>query len=220
MVPTLLNQVKIRISHLDIYYQDTETLQILGYPCLVMILINNIEITKQKASSEADNADSLILTADIKEFSISMMCDPINFEKDTDLESLYDEMKTSERNYLLKPCDIDIKLTFNAKDGLNSISHKIAVSIKNHIEIAINEYQRYFIEGLIHLTNSKGPFMKYYSFKPTGSIKTETDKWWQFIIKSAKFDKRINLMSIYFAQIKRDQYTELYKRRQKIVHAP
>ncbi|CAG9324406.1 unnamed protein product [Blepharisma stoltei] len=211
-----LKQVKIKINHLGIYYQDTEALQILGYPCLVMILVNNIEIVK---SNEFDS-DGFDLTAEIKEFSISMMCDPINFEKDSDLESIYDEMKVSERNFLLKPCDINIKLTLNASDGLNAIAHKISITVKNSIEIALNEYQRYFIEGLIYLLNSRGPFMKYYSFKPTESIKIEKDKWWQFIVKSAKFDRRVNIMNIYFSQRKKNQYLELYKRKQKIVHAP
>lgn len=223
ILPNLLSRVKVHLKNFTILYQDTESLQILGYPCLCIIKFNEIKIWRTNSNwtkgSDKDIKD-IFVRIDIKELSVTLRCDPLDFEKGNNIDSFYDEMRASERNYMLRPVSMKIKVSLNINTIQKTIINEIKAEVAEDIQIAINEYQRSFIEGLMNYIDSSIVLKRYAFLKPKSSIKSSPGDWWKYLISAAKYDNRYNILSILKTHSIKEKYIEYYKRTQEVIQVP
>ena len=224
ILPKVLSRVSVKLKNFTILYQDTEALQILGYPSLCILKFSSIKI--QRTNSEWGKEEDVKATKDIfilielKNLSLTMRCDPLDFEKGTNIDSFYDEMKASERNYVVRPCSIKVQVSISQQDTQHSIESKIMIEILNEVHLAINEYQRFFLEGLINFISSSAVLKRYAFLKPKSSLKAAPGEWWKYLISAARHDHRYNILNIIKTQKTKEKYIEYYQRIQRIIQAP
>ena len=202
-------RLHVSIKNVVVYYKDTESIQILGYPCLVRLHIEKIHISKTSSSSEGVH-----LHTEVFGVSLAMMCE--NLQRDSNIENFYNEVKLTEKSYVLKPLNLEVTVELNLDEAV----HKVILEIKDQLALAINENQKFFVVGLSNLLSMKNSYKKYNFLRPHFSIETEPLKWWLYIINAGKFDKRANLLDIFNSKKRKKEYKDLYKRSQKIVHCP
>lgn len=222
LLPNVLSRVKIMLKNFTILYQDTQSLQIAGYPCLCIIKFNTIKIwrTDKDWKKEGQRDTSIYVMLEIKDLSITMKCDPVDFEKGTNLDKYYDEMRASERNYVLRPCSFEGKISISSENPQQSLINQILLTVSDEIHIAINEYQRMFIESFINFVDSSTISRKYAFLRPKVSIRNSPSEWWKFVVNAAKHDLRFNLINVFKMQETKEKYIEYYKRIQKVIQAP
>lgn len=206
------------IENMILYYQDVEAL---GYPCIVRIYLQEVniyttnELWEKKYSYEKDVSYRKI---EIKNFSIAMMCE-MQGNSAFDVEDIFENVQFSERHYVLRPCNIAVTYKMNHKEFLDEPIHTLHVTSDN-ISISLNELQRHFIDGVLNLITHKKAYKRYEVFRPTSMISDSPKDWWQYIIKSGMQDLRISIQGLISMKCKRDKYVNMYKRAQKIIHAP
>ena len=231
MLPNLLTRVKVELKNFTIIYQDTQNLQILPFPSLAIIKLESLKIFRAEPDSvKKENLTELIsqsidkaeftiqVNIVMQNFSIILSCDPVIYEKGTKIDNIYDEMKISERNYLLSPISLAGCLQIG-KELKTKTLYFLSINLPS-IQLGLNEFQLMFIEGFINFIDRSSQSNRYSMFKPKSSIKSSPGEWWKFIIQSFKHDLRFNMNNVIKMQNTKIKYIELYKRVQTIIKAP
>jgi hypothetical protein len=220
LLPTLLTRVKVELKNLTFIYQDSQNLQILGFPCLGIVKIEYFAIFRdQKVFDIMDKKSEIKAKVTLNNASVILRCDPVHYEQGTTVGNIYDEMKISERSYFLRPCSFtaDFKV-LNEVDG--TCHYRLEPKMTTDLQFAINEYQRMFLEGFLNFLENSSKANRYSFLKPRNSAKSSPGEWWKFLVKSFKYDLRFNINKVLRMHSTKLKYIELYKRVQTIIKAP
>ena len=205
----LMKNTNLKIEDFLLYFDDSEAL---GYPCRARVYAQELKVdttNENWVKAYSSTYEFTYRKMEILNFSVALIC-----EKDFRSTTHF-----SERFYVIRPCKITVKYKVNHVQVPEAPEFSVKIEI-NDISVSLNELQYHFIMGLLNLIEHKNNYNTYEELRPAGRISGNEKDWWQYLIKSAKKDLKLNIPSLIEMKIQRDKYVDHYKRKQNIIHAP
>lgn len=204
------NNINVTIEDIIILFED---LSIPGIPCAIRIKLEEFKVatTNHDFTTEKFSGDEVITyrKINIRDLSVAMK------KKD----GSDDHCEFSERMYIIRPCSAIIKYSQRHKPQDREPVHTLNIFIQSLV-LNINDVQRQLIESLSSSMSNKSMNKIYEENRPNIRVHGNEKEWWEFLLKSYRKDMDTNIANLISNRQKMDEYIDLYKSCQPIIHAP
>ena len=204
------NNINITIEDIIILFED---LSIPGIPCAIRIKLEEFKIatTNHDFTTEKFSGDEVVTyrKINIRDLSVAMK------KKD----GSDDHCEFSERMYIIRPCSAIIKHSLRHKPQDREPVHTLNIWVQSLV-LNINDVQRQLIESLSSSMSNKSMNKIYEENRPNPRVHGNEKEWWEFLLKSYQKDMDQNIANLISNRQKMDEYIDLYKSCQPIIHAP
>ena len=163
----IANNINITLEDIIVYCHDVKSL---GSLCIIRIHIEELRVaTMNEDFSREKPSSSQHMTyrkATVRNLSLavyseySKLVNPISFE----------DIRFSERMYIIKPCAMTIFHTMRHKTTENEPVHSLKLEIPNLV-LSLNELQIQFISSLTEMISNTKHFSIYQESRPNNRVK-------------------------------------------------
>ena len=210
------NNINVTIEDIIVYYRDTMAL---GTPCVIRLRVEELKmVTTNEDYTREQPSKSEFMThrkLSIRDFSLAIYCETMP----PDSQASFDDIRFSDRMYVVKPCVLNLLHTVHHKASENKPVHVVKLEVTSLV-LSINEVQRQFIESLVSNLNNKMQYKNYEENRPIGKVVGQEQEWWNYLIKTCKQDLGISIVGLVKNKQSMDRYIDCYKTCQEIIHAP